>query len=293
MATDPEQPRRTFTVRETLDLTTGTVQIADRDFLAPVSELFTPEDALWIDMCLTPRPEGLAVRYADRWPTYRFEHLGQVCAMPAGETLQFLGGSGRQVSITCQLRLKQLDYLADLQFEWTDKRLESCLDISNPRLSTMLRYLAEEARRPNLAREAMAELMLGQIAIELARHLRNIEDPVTIGGLAGWRLKLIDERLTVHGPPPSLAELAHLCALSVRQLTRAFRASRGCSVNDYVNEFRMERAKRCLAGPESVKAIAFTLGFRSASIFTRAFRHHVGMTPRQFRSQTLAGIPVA
>ena len=36
------------------------------------------------------------------------------------------------------------------------------------------------------------------------------------------------------GPLPSLAELAELCALSVRQLTRGFRASRGCSLGEHI-----------------------------------------------------------
>lgn len=283
-----QSPHRTYVMRESLDLPTGKVLIADRNFHAPVTELFVPENALWIDMCLTPRPADTKVRYANRWPAYRFERVGQLLVMPAGELLQFRSGRGRQMSIVCQIELDRLPFLTELQFDWTDRRLEACFDLSNPRLSTMLRYLAEEVRRSALARAAMADLMIGQIAIELARHLRNIEDPVTIGGLAAWRLKLIDERLAVSGPPPGLPELAALCGLSVRQLTRAFRMSRGCSVNDHIAELRMERAKRLLTGEESVKTIAYILGFGSASIFSSAFRQKTGMTPRAFRAQALS-----
>ncbi|HKT76655.1 MAG TPA: helix-turn-helix transcriptional regulator [Sphingobium sp.] len=277
----------TYVIRETLELPTGKALIADRAFHEPVSNLFVPENALWIDMCLTPRPHDTQLRYANRWPAYRFERVGQVLVMPAGELLQFRSGEGRQTSIVCQIQLDRLDYLSELQFDWTDRRLEACFDLSNPRLSTMLRYLAEEIRRSSLARDAMADLMMGQIAIELARHLRSIEDPATIGGLGGWRLKLIDERLAAPGPAPSLPELAQLCALSVRQLTRAFRISRGCSVSEYISEMRLERAKRLLTGGDSVKSIAFALGFQSASIFSYTFRRKVGMTPRQFRAQAL------
>ena len=281
---------RTYEMRESLELPTGKVLISDRDFHAPITELFVPENALWIDMCLTPRPTDTQVRYANRWPAYRFERVGQLLVMPAGEVLQFRSGQGRQTSIVCQIELDRLAFLSELQFDWTDRRLEACFDLSNARLSTMLRYLAEEVRRSALAREAMADLMIGQIAIELARHLRAIEDPVTIGGLAAWRLKLIDERLAAPGPPPSLPELGTLCGLSVRQLTRAFRMSRGCSVSDHIGELRMERAKRLLTGQESVKTIAHRLGFGSASIFSYAFRQKTGMTPRAFRAQALSNM---
>lgn len=207
--------------------------------------------------------------------------------------MRFRGGTGRQTSIICQLSPEQLDHLAELNFEWTDRRLEACLDLPNSRLSTALRYLAEEVRRPDLARETMAGLILGQIAIELARHLRNIDEPMTIGGLAAWRLRLIDERLARPGAPPSLPELASLAALSVRQLTRAFRASRGCSLGEYITDARIERAKRLLTGHDSVKAIARELGFPSGPNFCRAFRHKAGMTPRQFRAQAKARVPAS
>ena len=278
--------QRTFRVREALQVPAGNVYIADRHFHAPVTELFVPENALWIDMCLTPRPQDTQVRYANRWPPYRFERVGQLLILPAGEELQFRSGQGHQVSVVCQIQLDRLDFLSELQFDWTDRRLEVCFDLSNPRLATMLRYLADEVRKPDLARDAMADLMLRQIAIELARYMRHIEGPVATGGLASWRLKLIDQRLSLPGPPPSLDELAEAVALSPRQLTRAFRTSRRNSVGGYINEFRMERAKRLLAGPESVKWIAFELGYRSASTFGQAFQRNFGMTPQQFRAQT-------
>ena len=47
------------------------------------------------------------------------------------------------------------------------------------------------------------------------------------GRLAPWRLKVIDDRLRDAHTAPTLTELAALCYLSVRQLTRSFRESRG------------------------------------------------------------------
>jgi AraC family transcriptional regulator len=87
--------------------------------------------------------------------------------------------------------------------------------------------------------------------------------------------------------PPTLAELAGLCKLSVRQLTRGFRTSRGCSIGDHVAHSRLDNAKQLLSTEQSVKAIAYSLGFSSPSSFSYAFRRSVGETPRQFRQRML------
>jgi len=171
--------------------------------------------------------------------------------------------------------------------EWTDRRLAAILDIPDANIRGLLLRLAEEVRHPGFASAVLVELICAQIAIELGRYCAAvIEGPMT-GGLAPWRLRMIDERLREVQAAPSLAELAELCQLSVRQLTRGFRASRGCSIGDHVAHSRLEQAKRLLAGDQSVKAIAYSLGFSSPSSFSYAFRRLLGDTPRQFRQRVL------
>jgi AraC family transcriptional regulator len=99
---------------------------------------------------------------------------------------------------------------------------------------------------------------------------------------------MIEERLREVRSPPTLTELAELCGLSIRQLTRGFRASRGCSIGDYIARTRMDNAKRLLGQGESIKSIAFSMGFGSPSGFCYAFRRATGSTPRQFRTQVTA-----
>ena len=122
-----------------------------------------------------------------------------------------------------------------------------------------------------------------QLAIELSRYCRAIADGPMTGGLALWRLRLIDERLREVREAPTLAELAALCRLSVRQLTRAFRASRGCSIGDCVAQSQVDHARLLLATDESVKTIAYSLGFSSPSAFAHAFRRATGESPHEFR----------
>ena len=132
-------------------------------------------------------------------------------------------------------------------------------------------------------------LLGGELAIEIGRFCHEVNERPLTGGLSTWRLRLIDERLSDDASAPTLAGLAALCNLSVRQLTRGFRVSRGCSIGDYVEQRRMELAKRLLVRGESVKSIAFTMGFGSPSSFTFAFRRAVGISPSQFRQRQVRG----
>jgi AraC family transcriptional regulator len=133
----------------------------------------------------------------------------------------------------------------------------------------------------------MVELITGQVVIELARFCGESRTAAAAGGLAAWRLRLIEERLAEVRDAPTLTELAGLCSISVRQLTRGFRESRGCSIGDYIAQSRIDTAKRLLGGDQSVKSIARSMGFASPSSFSYAFRRSAGVTPRQFRTEVM------
>jgi AraC family transcriptional regulator len=279
-----------MTVQAEIRVPAATVQISRFVIPAPVDNMMACADGYRLNLCLTPRPRNSRACFAEQWGPHRFEPLGDIFLVPPGHVLHVRGESGRQVSVVCELHRDSVDRWLDHDIEWTDRRLEASLDVASPHMRALLGWLAEEAHRPGLATGALAELMIGQLAIELGRFCRGIEDGPSTGGLGAWRLRVIDERLRDVQSPPTLAELAALCNLSVRQLTRGFRASRGCSINDYVSRSRIESAKRLLAGEDSVKAIAFAMGFASPSSFAYAFRRANGITPRQFRQRMVHAI---
>jgi AraC family transcriptional regulator len=205
--------------------------------------------------------------------------------VPAGEALHIRGGAGEQASLTCLLRAGAVDEIVGQRLEWSDRRLATALDITGALIRSLLFRLTEEIRHPGFASQAMIEALSTELAIELGRFALEVEERPVTGGLASWRLRLIDERLGESLTAPSLADLAALCAISVRQLTRGFRVSRGCSLGDYVAQRQIEGAKRLLMAGESVKTIAFALGFASPSSFTFAFRRATGISPTQFRTR--------
>jgi AraC family transcriptional regulator len=272
------------TVEAELSVADATAQLAQFHHQGP-SDFIMRQDAYWLDLSLTPRPKNARARYVDGWAPHRYAPVGSVLLVPAGHAFQFRTDGGSMASIVCLIRPELLRRWSEDELEWTDRLLEGGLDVANPRLRSALLRLAEELREPGLAGPAMAELLVGQATIELARHCAALADAPASGGLSAWRLRRIDERLAEVRAPPSLAELAGLCGLSVRQLTRGFRASRGGSIGEHMARRRAELAVRLLATDESLKSIAHSLGFASHASFTSAFRRATGATPKQFRQQ--------
>jgi AraC family transcriptional regulator len=282
------QPAETsMTVDAEIRVPPATVRLVRFDLARPADNVLRSDDSYWLDLCLTPRPQNARACFRDRWSPQRFERLGKVFLLPPGESLQARSdAASSQTSILCHLQAGALRNACGRELEWTDRRLQAGLDIRDASIRALLLRLAQEARHPGFASEMLVEMIVGQLAIEIARYCERVsgEAPGS-GGLAPWRLRLIDERLREVREAPTLGELAALCRVSVRQLARGFRSSRDCSIGEYVANARVEHAKRLLLAGESVKGVAYSLGFASPSGFCFAFRRSTGVTPREFRQR--------
>lgn len=271
--------------RVEFDLPGSNIYLAHFEALEPSQVVLHDDHAYWIGICLTPRhPEdrGCFVR---RWGANRFAPLGAITVVPPRETLLVRSSGGRRTALFCRLEAGAVEQWLPRSFDWTDRRLEASLDVTCPTVRELLQRLAREADTPKVGGERLAEAITTQIAIEFARHLIAVNEPTETGGLASWRLRTIDRRLAEAGAPPTLGELAELCGMSVRHLTRAFRVNRGCSIGDYMEQVRIENAKRLLAGGDSIKVVATRAGFATQSAFSHAFRSVTGVTPRQYRTR--------
>jgi len=242
-------------------------------------------DTYRLELCLTHRNESARACYRNRWSPHRFERIGDTFVLPPGEIVETkTEPTALQRSVVCTLQAEPLRAWFEGDLEWTDQRLEASLDIRNTTLQNTLLRLGAELENPGFAHEVMLTSLVGQAAVELGRYCKGIDAGAPRGGLAPWRLRLIEERLQ-EGLVPTLPELAQLCNLSIRALTRGFRVSKGSSVGEYVASTQVDRAKRLLTSGEPVKTVAYAVGFASPASFCSAFRRVTGETPGQFRNR--------
>lgn len=84
----------------------------------------------------------------------------------------------------------------------------------------------------------------------------------------------------------SVASLAERMDISPRHFARLFRAEVGITPATWVEEARVNAARRLLElGNEAPKQVAIHCGFADADTFRRAFARHVGVTPAEYRKR--------
>jgi AraC-like DNA-binding protein/anti-sigma regulatory factor (Ser/Thr protein kinase) len=80
-------------------------------------------------------------------------------------------------------------------------------------------------------------------------------------------------------------EIADALGVSASYVSRIFRRHTGMALWDYVNGFRIARARELLEHSDmTITEIAFATGFNEPAYFSRMFRKVTGKPPKQFRS---------
>jgi AraC family transcriptional regulator len=85
--------------------------------------------------------------------------------------------------------------------------------------------------------------------------------------------------------PLGLAEVSDAVGRHPAHVCRSFRAAMGCSLTEFAQMIRVQRACALLrAGGRTLASIALQTGFYDQAHFSRVFRRHVGVTPRAYRA---------
>ncbi len=85
----------------------------------------------------------------------------------------------------------------------------------------------------------------------------------------------------------SLDDIAQHVYLSRSYLSSLFREEAGQTLFSYINQVRVEKSKLFLMDPSiSLAEAAALCGFEDQSYFTKVFRKHTGLSPKQYRDRT-------
>ena len=84
--------------------------------------------------------------------------------------------------------------------------------------------------------------------------------------------------------PHAVAAVVAACGIPERSLKRRFRTATGSTIIEYVQNLRIEAAKRLLETNDgSSDEIASAVGYENPSFFRRLFKRLTGLTPGQYR----------
>ena len=71
-------------------------------------------------------------------------------------------------------------------------------------------------------------------------------------------------------------------------LSRLFKKEEGINFLDYLNQYRIDAAKKLLQNPQyNVLEAADMTGFKNTRYFSKIFKKNVGLTPSEYRKRHL------
>ena len=103
------------------------------------------------------------------------------------------------------------------------------------------------------------------------------------------RLKRIYKYIDEHYQEPiGLSSVAKLCHLSEGGFSRYFKKMTRLTFTEFVNSYRIDKAKKLLLLDKNVTEVCFECGFESLSYFNRTFKKITGTNPLSFKKEYLS-----
>ena len=154
-------------------------------------------------------------------------------------------------------------------------------------LLRLLRLTEAPADIPVLGPMIERELLYRVLQSENGRILRHIAQADSRLSQIHRAVKWIRAHLT---EPLPVEQLAGIASMSVSSFHRHFKAVTGLSPLAYHKQMRLQEARRrLLAEPGAVASVAFSVGYESASQFSREYARHFGMPPARDAARLRAG----
>ena len=217
----------------------------------------------------------------------------RIDAPPSGEQVcQIVAGTSDQADLVVSCGIVSVRYGPSLDiFDHLHEVLAVDLSSVPQALSAFQGIMAEQSQAI-AGSEAMTAALMTQCLVHLFRRLPS-QDEESLP----WLMALQDERLArvidmildAPGDNYTVESLAEIAAMSRSAFAERFAESFGRSPMSYVNHVRMQRAIQLLAVENmSIDEIARTVGYSSRSHFSRAFKDHSGLPPKDFRAESFA-----
>ena len=169
----------------------------------------------------------------------------------------------------------------------SEEQTESALAFYN-RLSKVSRsngFMKDERLKLSLA-----EFLIFVNDLYLSQNIRNPHDDHNNYVAVYQSILYIQENFA---QDISRRTLSTLTGISERTLCDNFKSITGMTTNQYILNFRLSAAKKLLLKGIQAAAVAEETGFDNYSNFSRTFKKHVGLSPKQYAMRFSGNNPIA
>lgn len=86
----------------------------------------------------------------------------------------------------------------------------------------------------------------------------------------------------------SVKDISEYVKLSTSYLCTYFKNGTGVTLNQYITEFRLERAKQLLSDPRyRINDVSAAVGYSDGNYFSKSFKKYTGLSPSEYREKAL------
>lgn len=156
---------------------------------------------------------------------------------------------------------------------------------NNAEMSLTIQKMINICQSNSLSKDVLADLSLQELLIHIAQcqNLKQVREEG--GNISHPQLNQVLQQIRTHlSEKIYLPNIASQVGLSVASLYRLFKRELGISPLEYIVLERIKMAKKLLKDRRIyVKNVSFEVGFDDCNYFIRAFKHHEGITPKQYQ----------
>ena len=209
---------------------------------------------------------------------FPFPLNGKIVSCNGGGDCLLVGGNFIVTGKPADILLSELPPIVHLRKESDKTAMRWCLE-----------QMREELSGPQLG----SSLVLQQLACMMLVEVLRLYLAADLQSKAGWLSALSDKQMSVaitymHDDPVhdwTVEELARRAGMSRSIFALRFKETVGVAPMEYLTRWRMLLAADRIANTmDSIFEIARSLGYQSASAFTKAFKKVMGCSPRQYKS---------
>ncbi len=166
-----------------------------------------------------------------------------------------------------------------------------CLKLSPEQSETLQKMMRkileinEASEEENYGKELRIQLALAELLLEINVYYRQNHSIKGVQNGANPQLiyDIIEFINTNYADEIPLDFLAQKFYINKYSLCQNFKRVTGISPNQYIINYRIERAKEMLIRGDNVEKVCMQAGFNNLSHFSRTFKNKVGMSPKKFQ----------
>ncbi len=183
---------------------------------------------------------------------------------------------------------KKLKHHYNKVIELDSKMQKAFLDILDSSLSSFCYKYSQKGKRTLVAKEGVAPYEIEVIKKKLEIFLLSIESRIKNKQIVNSKyqdelMAVIDTMNENISENLTLSEIAMLNAMSQSKLKLLFRRQLDTSPLVYFQQLKIEEAKKLLHNTDiTITEISEKLGFNSIHYFSRFFKKHMGISPREY-----------